>query len=251
MMPDEGSQLVKGCQDMVISFSNIQHKMSVEYGVNFKVCPVGAHYTHGKVERKIRSIKESIVKNVGKNRLSVLQWETLGQSISNSINNMPVGLGNKSELLECLDILTPNRLILGRNNNRNPTSPFEISHDYRRIIESNNKIFDSWFKQWLISYVPILIEKPKWFITERNICTGDVVLFFKSEKEFDRQYQYGIVKKTIVGRDGNVRVVEVQYQNHNENTKRVTKRGVRELVVILPIDEIGISQEIKNLANDV
>ena len=41
-MPDEGSQLVKGCQDMVISFSDIRHKMSVEYGVNFKTCPVGA-----------------------------------------------------------------------------------------------------------------------------------------------------------------------------------------------------------------
>ena len=78
LMPDEGSQLVKGCQDMIPSFSDIQHKLSVEHGVNFKVCPVGAHYVHGKVERKIRSIKQSIVKNVGKKRLSVLQWETLG-----------------------------------------------------------------------------------------------------------------------------------------------------------------------------
>ena len=249
IMPDEGSQLVKGCQDMILSFSDIWHKMNVEYGVDFKTCPVGAHYVHGKVERKIRDIKLSIVKNVGKSRLSVLQWETLGQLISNSINNMPIGLGSKSELLENLDILTPNRLILGRNNNRNPTAPLEISHDFRKIIESNNKIFDSWFKQWLISYVPTLVEKPKWFFTERNICVGDIVLFLKSEREFDRQYQYGIVVKTIVGRDGLIRVAEVEYQNHNEKLKRVTRRGVRDLVVIHPIDEIGISKEIDELAN--
>ena len=34
---------------------------------------------------------------VDKNRRSVLQRETLGQQISNSINNMPIGLGNKTE----------------------------------------------------------------------------------------------------------------------------------------------------------
>ena len=50
LMPDEGSQLVKGCQDMVISFANNQHKIVVEFGVDFKTCPVGAHYVHGKFE---------------------------------------------------------------------------------------------------------------------------------------------------------------------------------------------------------
>ena len=48
LLPDEGSQLVKGCKGMVISFSSLQHKLNVEYVVNFKVCPVGAHYMHGK-----------------------------------------------------------------------------------------------------------------------------------------------------------------------------------------------------------
>ena len=177
VMPDEGSQLVNGCQSMVISFSSIQHKINVEYGVEFKTCPVGAHYVHGKVERKIQDIKRSITKTVGNNRLSVLQWETLGQQISNSINNMPIGLGNKTEMLESLDILTPNRLILGRNNNRNPTEPLEISNDFRRIIESNNKIFTTWFREWLVSYVPTLIEKPKWFVSDKDISVGDIVLF--------------------------------------------------------------------------
>ena len=234
---------------MIISFSNVRHKLSVEYGVDFKTCPVGAHYVHGKVERKIQEIKRSLNKSVNKQRLSILQWETLSQQICNSINNMPIGLGNKTELLESLDILTPNRLILGRNNNRNPTSPLELTHDFRRIVESNNDIFQAWFKEWLISYVPTLIEKPKWFTTERNISEGDVVLFLKSEQEFDRQYQYGIVVATIVGRDGLVRVAEIKYQNYGENAKRTTKRGVRDLVVVHPIDEIGITKELHELAD--
>ena len=97
VMPDEGSQLVKGCQDMVISYSDIQHKIMVEYRVDFKTCPVGAHYVHGKVEHKIQQIKQSLRKCLNKNHLSVLQWET-GHQISNSINNMPIGLGNKTRV---------------------------------------------------------------------------------------------------------------------------------------------------------
>ena len=248
VLPDPGSQLVKGCQNMVISFADIKHQLSVEHGVEFELCPVGAHYVHGKVERKIQTIKKSLSKSVNKKRLSILQWETLVQQISNNINNMPIGLGNKVEMLENLDILSPNRLILGRNNNRSPTAPLEIVPDLRMIIENNNRIFEVWFKEWLVSYVPTLVEQPKWFVTERNIAIGDVVLFLKSEKEFDLQYQYGIVVRTLMGKDGAVREVEVEYQNPNETTKRRTTRGARDLVVIHQVDEIGISKELAELA---
>ena len=70
---------------------------------------------------------------------------------------MPIGLRNKCKLLENLDVLTPNRLILGRNNNRNPTTPLKVSHDLRSTI------IKTWFNKWLISYVPTLLDKPKWF----------------------------------------------------------------------------------------
>ena len=88
-----------------------------------------------------------------------------------------------------------------------------------------------------------------WFRSDRDVAIGDVVLFLKSEKEFDLQYQYGIVATTYEGRDGLIRAVDVDYQNFGENTKRKTKRGVRELVIIHPVDEIGISRELFELAN--
>ena len=243
---DEGSQLVKGCKEMVISFTDLQQKLSVEYGIDFKTCPVGAHYVHGRVERKIQDIKRSL-SLIDQNRLSIIQWESLGQQVANGINNMPIALGNKVECLENLDILTPNRLILGRNNNRCPAEPLEVKDDHRRIIESNREIYEVWFKEWLVSCVPSLVERPKWFVTDRNICVGDVVLFLKSEQEFDRHYQYGIVTVTYESKDGIVRVVEVEYQNSSESVKRTTKRGVRDLVVIHEADEIGISAELDQL----
>ena len=230
--------------------SDVKHRLSVENGVEFETCPVGAHYYHGKVERKIQEVKKSLSKNIGNKKLSILQWETLCQQISNSINNLPIGLGNKTELLENLDILTPNRLILGRNNTRNPTAPLEITHDVRRIIESNNDVFKAWFTEWVVSYVPLLVDQPKWFSSDRSMAIGDVVLILKSDRAFDLQYQYGLVVKTFESKDGIIRSVEVEYQNPGENVKRLTTRGVRELVVIHPVDELSVSEELYNLAND-
>ena len=112
-------------------------------------------------------------------------------------------------------------------------------------------MFDSWFKEWLISYVPSLVQQPKWFKCDRSVTVGDVVIFKKSDKEFEKKYQYGIVTKTFEGRDGLIRTIEVQYQNHNEDVKRVTKRGVRDITVIHPVNEIGISAELNSLAEDV
>ena len=199
-------------------------------------------------ERKIQQIKRSLEKTFDKSRLSILQWETMGQQVSNSINNLPIGIGNKVESLDTLDILTPNRLILGRNNCRGPVSPLALTDDYRGIIESNKNIYESWFKEWLVNYVPTLVRQPKWFVSERNIRVGDVVLFSKSDKEFEKVYQYGIVLTTFESKDGLIRVVEVQYQNFKENVKRNTKRCVRELVVIHPVDEIGIQAELDDFA---
>ena len=248
LYPDPGSQLIKGCNDMIISFSTIKYRLEVEYGVEFHTCPVGSHYVHGKVERKIREVRSSINKHVQKQRLSILQWETLGQQISNSINNLPIGVGSKTQSLENLDLITPNRLLLGRNNNRCPTAPLILSDDHKQIIKSNENIFRAWFRGWLVSHVPTLIPQPKWHTTNRQIAVGDVVLFSKSDKEFENLYQFGIVTAVRATRDGLVRTVDVEYQNSTERTKRSTTRGARELVVIHRVDELGISKELHDLA---
>ena len=149
----------------------------------------------------------------------MIQWETLGQQIANSINNLPIGIGNKVADLENLDILTPNRLLLGRNNSRGPTAPLVLSKDVKKIVATNSEIFKAWFHGWLVSYVPLLMDAPKWFTNDRNIAEGDVVLFSKSEKEFEDLYQYGIVKLVQHSKDGRIRKVEVEYQNYSEDFK--------------------------------
>ena len=68
-----------------------------------------------------------------------------------------------------------------------------VTGDFKKLIQANNEIFDTWFKTWLISCVPNLMFHPKWFDSNYDPKIGDVVLFLKSSKEFDKQYQFGII----------------------------------------------------------
>ena len=78
--------------------------------------------------------------------------------------------------------------MLARNNDRCPIGTLTVTEDIGKIIKMNTDVFNTWFKCWLISYVPTLILQPKWYQLDRDPKIGDVILFLKSEKEFERKY---------------------------------------------------------------
>ena len=44
----------------------------------------------------------------------------------------------------------------------------------------------------------------------------------------------------VDGRDGLVQKVTIEYQNCSERTKHTTSRHVRDIVVIYPVEEMGL-----------
>ena len=93
-MSDEGSQLITGCGSMKIDFQDTRFQLHQQMNIDYEQCPTAAHHMHRKVEQKIRQIKESTQKRIMKERLSILQWKALAAEISNSINNLPLAIGN-------------------------------------------------------------------------------------------------------------------------------------------------------------
>ena len=248
LVSDEGSQLVKGYSDMRISFTDLKNKLNSLVSVEFDIVPIGGHNMTGKVERTVKEVKQSIEKSYQNQKLSILQWETVCAQIANTINDMPLALGNVVSDFESMDLITPNRLRLGRNNNRSPVGPLYVTNDPSKFFDSNTNIFNTWFETWLISHVPKLMNQPKWFNTQFDLAEGDVVLFLKKEGLLNTTYQYGMVKRTELGRDGKIRTVVLKYQNHNETFDRETKRAVRQLVMIHKVDELNIIQELGAIA---
>ena len=76
------------------------------------------------------------------------------ESPANTINDLPIGLGNIISDNENMDLITPNRLWLRRNNDRSPAATMEVTGNPDRILIENIKIFNLWFEAWLISFVP-------------------------------------------------------------------------------------------------
>ena len=65
---------------------------------------------------------------------------------------------------------------------------------------------------------PLLVDQPKWVVSDCSVTVDDVVLILILGKIFDLQYQYGKLVKTIKSKDGIIRSVEVEYQNPGEDT---------------------------------
>ena len=244
LLTDAGSQLVSGCENVILNMVSVQGKLNREYGIEFSVCPVGGHNYNGKVERKIKTVQEVLNKSVHLVRLSILEWETLCFEISNSINNLPVAIGNECEDLENLDLITPNRLRLGRNNNRSPVGALEVTDRFDNMIRLKSDVFQSWWEAWLTSALPKLVPKPKWFHNDEDVKKGDVVIFKKVEGDISIDYKYGMIEDVHASKDSKVRSVTVKYRNANENVYRETRRAVRSLVIIHRVNEIDLMEEL-------
>ena len=146
LLLDEDSQLIKECKNMKLNFQDIRHQLHDNVNVEFQLCPVGGHNMNGRVERKVREIKGSIIKSLEKERISLLQWETLAFEIANAINDLPLALRNITSQFENMDVLTPNRLRLGRNNDRSPIGPMMVINNPDKFLFINEKLFSTWFK---------------------------------------------------------------------------------------------------------
>ena len=81
------------------------------------------------------------------------------------------------------DIITPNRLILGRNNRRAMTGFARVSTP-SRLINQMDQIHRLWWKIWrtekLEHYVP---QSPKWTRTSAQPVIWDIVVFLRTENE--------------------------------------------------------------------
>lgn len=101
----------------------------------------------------------------------------------------------------------------------------------------------------MIAHVPKLMEQPKWYNTARDIQICDVVLMLKHEGNLSSTYQFGMVNEVQRSTDGIARKVQVKYRNSTEDHDRFTWRSVRQLVIIHPVDELSIMEQLAKCAN--
>jgi hypothetical protein len=238
LYPDEGSQLMRACKEMQVSWVDVAHTLSAQHsvGVEFQPCPVGGHNFHGMVERSIREVKKLFYTVFSGLKLDLLGYETAFSWVSNEMNNLPICLGSRYQDLDHLDLLTPNRLIHGRSNRRALSGCCMVDKP-SKMLERMNDVFESWWKAWYQEKLSDFIAKPvKWLRSDPNLQVGDVVVFQKDGGEQvlgQPIWRVGrVVQVEISAQDSMVRTVTLEYKNHNEKVFRTTRRSARKVAVL-------------------
>ena len=133
------------------------------------------------------------------------KWDTLGFSrISNTLDNLPIARGDTSnESALGNDIITPNRLKLGRNNSRSLEGNgiyLEMGSNFTKILVRNRSIYQQWY-QTVIDNVHLLnLRLNKWLRSSWLPIINDIVLFMFNDSNY--------VKESICWKLG--KVVDVQ-----------------------------------------
>ena len=143
VLVDDDSALVKAMQEVEINLVDTNLVLSKEYGIEFSICPVSGHNQHGQVERKIRSIQDSMTEvGFGNMRLHATGLETLLKLIENQLNNLPIGYtyGRDQDNNPLLKMLTPNMMRVGRSNQRALDGPMKMPDSDAELLKEVEKI---------------------------------------------------------------------------------------------------------------
>ena len=250
---DEGSQLMAACKKMELSIVDITNNLSVEHqvGIKYSTCAVANHNAHGMVERSIREIKNLMAKMYKGLKLDILSLETCFAWIAAELNNLPICIGSRVDNLDHVDLITPSRLLLGRNNRR-ALGGFATVSSPSRLIEQMNRVYEVWWKVWrsekLVDFIP---QPSKWKKTNEQIRIDDVVIFLKSDSEHrfgEPVWKIARVKFVNTSEDGIARTVLLEYRNSNEKTFRTTNRSIRSIVVVHREEDLDVIQSLEQAA---
>ena len=252
---DPGSQLIKACKEMQLSIGDITSTLSGKYltGIRHKIAPAAGHNWQGVVERTIQEIKKLFYATFEGLRLDILNYETSFAWCCSQLNNLPLCIGSRTDDLEHIDLITPSRLMLGRASNRALIEPCTVERP-SRMLQQQNRLYESWWKVWLNEKLADYIPKSKQFLkTTRQPAVNDVIIFTRTPDEKfigDSTFKLGIISDVFPSRDSIIRSVEKTYKNANERGTRTTRRSVRHVAVILPEDELCIAESLAKAAND-
>jgi hypothetical protein len=137
-----------------------------------------------------------------------LEWETVFAKMVNALDDIPIAKGNSSNVSDIgFEILSPNRLKMGRNNYRSLHIDGRLVDTSipSSLLDKNRKIMSIFF-QTLIDRLHFLNLKPKkWTQTDdRTPILCDIVMFVFNESNAGTDWKLG---KVIEVQDRKVRIM--------------------------------------------
>ena len=88
LLIDQDATFIKAMSEVEFTYQDAEFQLHRDLGIEFVTCPVSGHNQHGQVERRIRTVKESLREaGVAKQKLTATGLQTMLKLIENQINN--------------------------------------------------------------------------------------------------------------------------------------------------------------------
>ena len=244
LLIDPGSQLVKATK-CEINIRDLHNNLSRTAGMIVDKSPAGGHHHRGIVERAIGKTKAALLAIQELEKMqSNMEWETTMQVVANAINCLPIARCSSTDRsvdrhkMAEFDLISPARLLLGRNNYRAPEGTIIISNMPDAILEKNQEITRQCLTI-IYNNAHRFIPKPKWHKGTEEIKKDDIVLFIKTESPTGQKVDHD----WHIGRVVHVKTpyrVTVEYTNADSTrkNKEFTEKSSRQLIVIHSIEDL-------------
>ena len=244
---DQGTQLV------ALKHAQFNHRdadaiLYDSLGLRVHISTAKAHTERGRVERRIRTVRETLEKLGEKtdSPKTAVQWETVFARIASTIDDLPLAKGNTSNV-SCIgfEIITPNRLKLGRNNNRVMDGlgiTVDMNPSFTKILDNNRSIYQWWF-QLFIDNIHYLTLKPDiWRESSRLPIMNDIVLFLYNDSGQGKEPDTWKLGKVV---SVSSRKVTVSFSGRQSKSAvasmRTLERSMRDVSILFSADEFRIN----------
>jgi len=244
---DNGTQLL-ALSHVKFSIRDINAQVYDSLGMKVHASTAKSHIERGRVERRIRTVKD-LIERMGiqiSNPMTAIQWETLFSKVASTLDDLPIARGDSSSVSNVgFDILTPNRLKLGRNNYRSLEGSgfnIEMSRIPSKILERNREVFKCWYQLFIDNIHMLQVRPDKWSVNTRMPIIDDIVLFVLNDSEYSKSGSTWKLGKVLSCQK---RKVTISYVSKITKTGQAIlsslSRGIRDVSIIFSIDELFIN----------
>ena len=246
---DNGTQLVS-LQNAEFSLRDVHLHLKDSIGMEIIVSAAKSHESQGRVERKIGLLRDMLARLAIKseNAMTAIQWETCFARISNQLDDLPMAKQASATSDIGWDIITPNRLKLGRNNHRSLEGPVSLPSGSGpdMLLRVNQQIQNTWYTIFLERLHHLIPKPPKWNKTDVP-QKGDIVLFVETDGlKAKESCKWKLAKVVDVHPSGSKVTVEFCAPippGKQMPKKRTLVRKIREVSVIFSTDDVPINTQ--------
>jgi hypothetical protein len=232
---DSGTQLEK-LSDTHFSLRDVNGWESQGKRFTVKVVTPKAHEQQGRVESKIKVVRKLLqsLSDTAELVNTLLGWETTFLRIADQIDNLPIARGSDRAPTDLgWEIITPNRLKLGRNNFRQLEGTVILSNAPQTQLERNRLCQERWYELFS-ERIHLLIPKAE----RRETVTlqpDDVVLFVFQDAGMPRMWVWRL---GVIVRQVSRSTYEIRYVSAPGSPPRLILRDARHISLVHKSDEI-------------